>query len=233
MSPHTGLRGPQECCGSVLTDTVEDYLKSIFKLSGRNEPARTNALAEQLDVAPPSVSAMLKRLDSHHLINRLDGHRVELTPHGLRHALEVVRRHRLLEEFLVRVLDVPWDEVHAEAEALEHALSDRLTQRLDSYLGHPTHDPHGDPIPPARGLHDERWALPLTQAQPGDRFRVNRISDLDSAAVRYLGSLGIRPGVVLEVLERVPFDGPLWVRVGGGRHALGERLAAIVHGEVS
>ncbi len=233
MSPHSGLRNPQECCGPVLTDTVEDYLKCIFTFSSRNEPAMTTALAGQLGVAPPSVSAMLKRLDSHQLTTRPDGHHVELTPHGLRHALDVVRRHRLLEEFLVRVLDVPWDEVHVEAEALEHALSDRLTERIDDYLGRPSHDPHGDPIPSGRSQHVERWARPLTQAGPGDRFRVERISDRDSAALRYLGSLGIRPGATLEVGEQVPFGGPLWVTVdGGAQQALGTALAAIVHGEV-
>ncbi len=230
---HASPRGSERCCGPILTDTVEDYLKSIFALSSRNEPTATSALAEWLQVAPPTVSAMLKRLDAHGLINRLEGHRVELTAHGLRHALDVVRRHRLIEEFLVRVLQVPWDEVHAEAEALEHAVSDRLTERIDSYLGHPTHDPHGDPIPTGRGQHVERWALPLAQARPGDRFRVARVSDRDSAALRYLGDLGIRPGVVLEVVEQVPFGGPLRIRIGDVQHGLGAPLTALVHGEVA
>jgi DtxR family transcriptional regulator, Mn-dependent transcriptional regulator len=145
----------------------------------------------------------------------------------------VVRRHRLLEEFLARVLEVPWDEVHDEAEVLEHAVSDALVQRIDAYLGHPTHDPHGDPIPSPNVRHVETWTGPLAAAEPGTTFRVERVRDRDSAALRYLGSLGIRPGAVLAVLDRTPFAGPLWVRVDEQTHGLSTALTDLVHGSVT
>ena len=232
MSTHSADR-IAPCCEIVHTPAVEDTLKSIFALSTRNEPTTTSALAAQLGVAPPTVTAMINRLCANGLVLRGAGHRVELTDHGLRHALDVVRRHRLLEEFLVRVLDVPWDEVHDEAEVLEHAVSDALIRRIDRFLGHPTHDPHGDPIPSAHGPHVETWTGALADIEPGTTFRVERVSDRDGAALRYLGALGIRPGAVLDVLERAPFDGPLWVRVDEQAHGLSAALAALVHGSVT
>jgi DtxR family Mn-dependent transcriptional regulator len=217
----------------VHTEAVEDTLKAIFALSTRNETTTTSALAGQLGIAPPTVTAMVKRLAGNELAVRTAGHRVALTEHGLRHALDVVRRHRLLEEFLARVLDVPWDEVHDEAEVLEHAVSDDLVRRIDAYLGHPTHDPHGDPIPSPSARHVETWTGPLAEAEPGVTFRVERVSDRDSAALRYLGSLGIRPGVELAVLDQAPFAGPLWVRVDGQAHGLSATLTTLVYGSMT
>ena len=211
---------------------VEDYLKTVFHLCAQRGGATTSTLAGQLELAAPTVSAMLKRLEAADLVQRSQGHVVELTEHGRRHALGVVRRHRLLEMFLVRVLDVPWDEVHDEAEVLEHALSPRLEERIDALLGRPTHDPHGDPIPPATGQHVEDWASPLTAAPAGCSFHVQRVSDRDSGALRHLAELGIGPGSVLENLDWAPFGGPLWVEVDGRRHALGSGLVQVVHGEV-
>lgn len=219
------------CCGIEQTEAVEDYLRTIFKLAGRESPVTTSVLAEQLRVTPPTVSAMLKRLEASGLITRSASHRVRLTGHGERHATEVTRRHRLVETFLVQVLGLSWDEVHAEADVLEHALSERLEDRIDAVLGHPTHDPHGDPIPSRVGDHVETWATPLAAAATGSQFRVDRVADDDSEALRYLADRGILPGVVLEVLDREPFGGPLWVRVGTSSHALGPPLAETVHGE--
>ena len=124
-------RGHHACCSVVHTETVEDYLKAIFELVTRTGGATTSTLAERLGVAAPTVSAMLKRLAPDDLVARQGAHRVTLTEHGMSHALAVVRRHRLIEEFLVKVLDVPWEDVHAEAEVLEHAVSDRLLDRID------------------------------------------------------------------------------------------------------
>lgn len=218
----------------MITGAVEDYLKAIYALQTREETATTSSIAARLDVSPPSVSAMLKRLESDHLVARarIRPRLVRLTTQGEAHALRVIRRHRLLETFLARVLGLSWDEIHAEAELLEHVVSDRLLARIDAILGHPTHDPHGDPIPPEHGTHSERWADPLSEAPDHSRFRVERVSDRDSAALRHLAALGIRPSVELEVESRDPFGGPLWVRVAGRRHALGPQLAAIVHGTV-
>jgi DtxR family Mn-dependent transcriptional regulator len=216
----------------VHTEAVEDTLKAIFKLSGRCEPATTTALAEILGVTAPTVSTMLKRLQAHDLVARDAQHAAELTAHGADHARAVVRRHRLLETFLVRVLDVPWDEVDAEAEVLEHAVSDQLLDRIDTLLGHPVADPHGDPIPPAGGGHVEAWGDRLDGVPTGAAFRVDRIHDRDDAALRYLAELGVRPGTVVQVVERAPFGGPLWLRVGGQKRALGDALTTLVHGTV-
>jgi DtxR family Mn-dependent transcriptional regulator len=220
------------CAVLSTTRATEDYLKAVYGLAtrGSGDPVTTGALAHQLGLSSPSVSAMTKRLEREHLLERPGPRGVRLTAQGERAALRVVRRHRLLETFLVRVLDVPWDEVHAEAELLEHALSDRLEERIDNALGHPTRDPHGDPIPSRDGSHDEDWGECLGDAPAGGRFRVERVSDRDSEALRYLGVLGVVPGAVLEVDEQSPFEGPQWVRIRGERHALGAPLTRLVHG---
>lgn len=221
------------CCGLELTEAVEDYLKAVFQLATEdptgNGRATTSAVAARLGVSAPSASAMLKRLGAHQLLVR-SPETLSLTPHGERHALQVVRRHRLLETFLAEVLEVPWDEVHAEAEILEHVVSDRLEARIDAVLGHPGRDPHGDPIPPRDGRHSEDWAEPLDAAPAGTAFTVERVSDRDSAALRYLADLDIRPGVTLRVEDQDPFGGPLWVWVDEARHALGRDLTPLVHG---
>lgn len=230
MSAPSVVRRRYDCCEIAHSDVVENYLKAVFALTGRGEVVGTSTLAEHLGVSPPTVSVMLKKLVAAGLVSRPSVHEVQLTEHGGRHALGIVRRHRLLEAFLSEVLAVPWDEVHAEAEVLEHAVSERLVDRIDALLNHPTRDPHGDPIPPAHGSHEEEWTESLAAAEPGYRFRVERVSDQDSGALRYLGALGIRPGVVLEVDGRDPFGGPVWVRIDGGRHGLGPALADLVHG---
>jgi DtxR family Mn-dependent transcriptional regulator len=218
------------CCGKSHTEIMEGYLNAIFTLANRSGAVTTSAVAGELGVAAPTVSAMLKRLEANDLIRRSDDHQIGLTEHGTRHALGVVRRHRLLEVFLAEVLSVPWDEVHAEAKVLEHGISARLEARIDAFLGHPTRDPHGDPIPPPSGQHVEDWASPLAAAPAGSRFLVERVSDRDSGALRHLAELGIRPGAVLAVLEWVPFGGPLWVDIDGRRHPLGSGLVQVLHG---
>lgn len=228
--PNTLLRKTYPCCALRHTEAVEDALKVIFKMAGHGEPATTSGLAQHLGVTAPTVSAMLKRLDSHGLVQRGDGHTATLTAHGADHARAVIRRHRLLETFLSRVLDVPWDEVHAEAEVLEHAVSDRLLTRIDEHLDHPAADPHGDPIPPPTGVHSEQWGQRLDCVQAGSVFRVERVDDRDSAALRYLASIGIRPGVSLVVVERAPFGGPLWLRVDGNEEAVGDQLTTLIYG---
>lgn len=218
------------CC--ELSPSMEDYLKALLHLAAEGMAVTTTSLANRVDVAPPSASAMLRRLREAELVTGGAGHELELTDHGRRHALRVVRRHRLVETFLAEVLDVPWDEVHAEAERLEHALSPALEDRIATRLGEPTHDPHGDPIPPRDGEHDEAWPDPLDSAPAGARFVVERVSDRDSGVLRYLDELGIRPGTTLLVGERDPFGGPLWVEVDGRSRPLGLPLARLVHGTV-
>lgn len=232
--PVIGVRGATrrhpECCAITHTDAVEDALRTVFVRAGRGDPVSTSTLASDLSVAAPTMSIMLKRLEEHGLVERTDDHRAVLTEHGARHARQVVRRHRLLEAFLARVLDVPWDEVHDEADLLEHAVSDLLLARIDAMLDHPTLDPHGDPIPSPHQQHEEAWGQRLDRAHAGTRFRIERVYDRDSAALRYLAELGMQPGTTVAVGEREPFGGPLWVSVGSRRHALGEGLAVLVHG---
>jgi DtxR family transcriptional regulator, Mn-dependent transcriptional regulator len=216
----------------VTSRARQDYLKVIYALTTSGHSVTNGLLARELGVSPPSVSAMVKRLTGEELLQRPHGRLLRLTGTGEHAALQVIRRHRLLEAFLAQVLGMPWDEVHAEAESLEHAVSERLEERIDAVLGHPERDPHGDPIPPRHGPHDETWGEVLDSAVAGCCFRVDRVSDRDSAALRYLGELGIAPGVVLEVGQQEPFSGPRWIRIDDKRHALGGRLTKLVHGHV-
>lgn len=214
------------------TRATEDYLKRIYRLSSRGEPVTTGGLARSLGVSSPSASAMIKRLESEHYLERSRDTGLQLTDDGRAAALRVVRRHRLLETFLAQVLDLPWDEVHDEAELLEHALSERLEERIDAALGHPRFDPHGDPIPPRHGPHREEWGPSLDTVPAGVRFRVVRVDDRDSDALRYLGELGVVPGVELDVEEQAPFGGPRWVRLHGERLPLSSQLTRLLHGQV-
>jgi DtxR family Mn-dependent transcriptional regulator len=211
---------------------MEKYLRAIYLLRFQAPPVLTSQVAARLGVAPPSVSAMLRRLRTAGLLADSGSAGIALSEHGERHAMNVIRRHRLIETFLVRAVGMRWDEVHAEAEALQHAASELLIERIDSELGHPRRDPHGDPIPPPSGDHVEDWSPALADAPEGACFQVDRVSDEESAALRYLGGLGIGPGVKLRVAEREPFGGPLWVEVGGRRRALGTQLTYLVHGVV-
>jgi DtxR family Mn-dependent transcriptional regulator len=218
------------CCDAMRSAAMSKYLRVIYVLSFKAPPVLTSAVAARLGVSAPSVSAMLHRLGAAGLVAGSGGDGIVLSEHGQRHAREVVRRHRLIEAFLVQAAGMSWDEVHHEAEAMQHAVSDLLIDRIDAALGRPRHDPHGDPIPPPSGEHAEDWPPALADAAAGGRFRVDRVSDEDSAALRYLASLGVRPGVVLRVLEREPFGGPLWIEIEGQRRALGTPLARLVHG---
>jgi DtxR family transcriptional regulator, Mn-dependent transcriptional regulator len=210
------------------TTAVQDYLKTIYLVAAAGDEVTTSAIAERLGVSAPSVTAMVKKLAERKLVRYTPYREIRLTPSGEALAVEVVRHHRLLEAYLHDVLGLSWDEVHEEAEVLEHALSERLEDRIAEALGHPTHDPHGDPIPPKNGEHTEVRFDALDAAPPGNRMRVERVSDRDPEALRYLARLGIRPRAELTVTERAPFDGPIWVEVGGVRHALGRALAGIV-----
>src|SRR5579875_250200 len=208
-----------------LTTAVQDYAKAIYTLETRHGSASTNDLAELLGVRPASVSGMLRKLSALGLAEHERYRGARLTERGRRVALEVIRHHRLLELFLVESLGMTWDEVHSEAEVLEHALSEELEELIAAKLGDPTVDPHGDPIP-SRELQLAETAAPaLAELEPGESGRFVRVSDSDPAMLRYLGERGIVPGATLELLERQPFDGPLFVRVGDAVHVLGATLA--------
>jgi DtxR family Mn-dependent transcriptional regulator len=210
----------------LRTSAVEDYTKAIYALEMRDrEAVTTNALADRLGVTAGSASAMVKRLGELGLAEHRPYHGVSLTEQGRRVALEVMRHHRLLELYLVESLGVPWDRVHEEAEVLEHVLSEELEELIAAKLGDPTHDPHGDPIP-TRDLEIEEGSTDSLQSlRAGDRATFTRVSDADPEMLRFLAGRGIAPGDQLEVVDKQPFDGPLFVRIGGEVHVLGGKLA--------
>src|SRR4051794_21628893 len=211
---------------SHVPPAVEDYAKAIYALAGPDAAAvTTNALAEKMGVTAASASGMVRKLDELGLVSHVPYKGVALTDAGVRVALEVLRHHRLLELYLAESLGLPWDQVHAEAEVLEHHLSEALEERIAEKLGNPTVDPHGDPIPTRELQIEVRPTVALQSVEDGCRGRFVRISDTDPEMLRYLADRGIRPGDSFEVVERQPFGGPLFVRFGGEVHVLGGALA--------
>ena len=208
-----------------LSVAVQDYLKAIYALESAGERVTTSALASRMHVSAPSATAMTKRLDELGLVERLPYRGVALTDAGRTNALEVLRHHRLLERYLVDRLGLSLDEVHAEAELLEHALSEELEARIDEELGYPTHDPHGDPIPDSELRLTHAEDRTLLELEPGARVSIARVPDDDPALLRYLGTLGLVPGSRLELVARAPFDGPVTVRTDRGEHAISRDLA--------
>ena len=210
----------------LLTRSVEDYLKTIYLLSQGGEPASTNDIAHQLGLSAPSVSGMIKRLAEQGLVEHEPYKGVELTPEGRRLAIRMVRRHRVLEAYLVAKLGYDWDGVHGEAERLEHAVSDGLINRMAAALGDPQVDPHGDPIPTADGWVEELVFPPLVEVTVGTEAEIRRVSTADPERLRYLASLGLKPGTSVTVMDRQPFNGPTTVRVGKLTHMIGHELAS-------
>jgi DtxR family transcriptional regulator, Mn-dependent transcriptional regulator len=209
----------------AVTAAVEDYVKAVYMLELRDGTASTTALASRLEVTPAAVSGMLRKLTALGLVEHEPYHGVRLTNRGRLVALEVIRHHRLLELFLVENLGMGWDEVHAEAEVLEHVLSEELEEVIAAKLGHPTLDPHGDPIPSRElAITDDVGSCDLYQLEPGARATLVRVSDDDPEMLRFLTERGITPGTRLEVIDRQPFEGPLSVRVGDEVHVLGAVL---------
>ncbi len=212
-----------------ITHAMEDYLKAVYRLKSDGGAVTTQRLAEELGISGPSVTNMVKRLDELKMLSHTRYQGVELTPAGEKVALEVLRHHRLLEVYLAQSLGFPWDEVHAEAERLEHLVSDELERRIDEALGHPSHDPHGAPIPTSDGMMPTRSDRCLADLAPGEVAVVQEVSDRDPEQLRYLGTLGLRPGQRVELIERLPFEGPIRLRVGDDEHLIGAPLARIVH----
>lgn len=212
-----------------VSDAAGDYLKAVLRLS-RDGPASTNAIAKHLGFTPASVSGMLARLAAADLIDHRPYRGATLTERGRREALRLMRRHRLVETFMIQHLGYGWEEVHHEAEAIEHAISDRFAERLDALLGHPSHDPHGDPIPGPDGTVPETPDVPLHDVEEGRELRVARLLSQDRELLAHLAELGIAPGARVRVVAREPRGGMLRVQVGGCDHALSRDLAAMVRG---
>lgn len=212
----------------ALTRSVEDYLKAIYHLSHDGLPATTSDIAERLELSAPSVSGMIKRLADQGLLEHVPYKGVELTPEGRRAALRMLRRHRILETYLVQRLGYSWDTVHAEAERLEHAVSDALVDRMAGALGNPGIDPHGDPIPGPDGSMAEVIYTPLTDLPEGETAVVRRAATSDAERLRYLAEVGLVPGAEIVVMSRHPFSGPVTVRVAGRERVVGHTIAGQV-----
>lgn len=195
---------------------VQDYLKAMFQLTeeAAGEAITTSQVADALSVTTASASNMIKRLDALGYVTQVKRQGAALTSFGRRAALEVVRHHRILETYLATRLGLSWDEVHAEAEVLEHHVSPGLAERMAEIMGHPEHDPHGHPIPSAAGVVPHPSGRPLSELSSGERGMVASVDDRDDELLRFLAERGLVPGADLEVLELAPFGGPMSLRVG-------------------
>jgi DtxR family Mn-dependent transcriptional regulator len=223
---NASVRSPQP----PLTRSVEDYLKSIFHLTSQGGFATTSDIAAMLEIAPPSVSGMMKRLSETGLIEHVPYRGVQLTPQGRRAALQMIRRHRILEVYLTRKLGYDWGDVHVEAERLEHAVSEKLIERMADALGEPRYDPHGAPIPTAAGEIEEAELVTLAAAEVGATLVLQEVGDEDPERLLYLAEQGLTPGERLVVAARQPFNGPTTVRVGAGddTRVVGQELALLL-----
>ena len=209
----------------MISRAIEDYLKAIYQSTSNENKVSTSNLAQQMNRSPASVTNMLQKLSELKLVAYEPYQGVTLTTAGRKIALEILRHHRLIELYLADVLGYSWDQVHAEAEQLEHVISEEFEEKIDRALGHPTIDPHGDPIPTKEG----KIAVPPVQAlwetPGGEKVQVFRVSDRDPEVLRYLASIGILPDVELNVLKKDPFHGPIHVKIDDSEHSLSEELA--------
>jgi DtxR family Mn-dependent transcriptional regulator len=218
MTPERAIRD--------LSASVEDYLKAIYELESDGGAAGTNEIASALQIAPPSVSGMLRRLSSQGLVTHEPYKGVQLTREGRRAALKTIRRHRVIEAYLTQALGYPWDRVHDEAERLEHAASDELIDRMASAIGEPATDPHGAPIPTREGtLTAEPELMNLAELAPGASATIARVGDRDGERLRYLATLGVAIGTEVELVAKEPYEGPITLRIGTRRRLIGPELA--------
>jgi len=211
-----------------LSRSAEDYLKTIWQLAQHGD-ASTSDIAERLDVAPPSVTGMIKRLAEAGHVEYEPYRGVRLTAQGRIAALAVIRRHRIVETYLITKLGYDWSNVHEEAERLEHVVSAELVERMSFALGHPRYDPHGAPIPTREGEIETMAVVPLDEVEVGARVAMRQVGDDDPERLRYLKSIGLVPMAVLQVLDRQPYGGPITVRIGETEtrdRVIGPELAA-------
>ncbi|UCF39351.1 MAG: metal-dependent transcriptional regulator [Acidobacteriota bacterium] len=208
---------------------MEDYLKAIYELSSVQPRVSTSQVAEWMKCTPASVTNMLQKLSGLKLVDYTPYQGVELTQAGTKIALSVLRHHRLIELYLEEVLGYSWDQVHEEADQLEHVISEEFEARIDRALGHPKKDPHGAPIPAKDGTLPEERLTNLWDAVQKVELTIARVEDKDSEALRYLAAMGLLPGVRLSIIKKAPFSGPVHVRVGAEEHTLSETLARKIH----
>jgi DtxR family transcriptional regulator, Mn-dependent transcriptional regulator len=216
----------------ALSRSVEDYLKAIYGLCETGEAASTSAIAGALDIQPASVTGMVKRLADAELLEHVPYRGVRLTKRGSREALRVLRRHRILETFLCERLGYAWDDVHGEAERLEHAASDELIERMAAALDFPRHDPHGAPIPTSAGTIESTDPATLADARPGDRVRIRAVRDEDSADLRSMAAEGLVPGARVIVTEAQGVEGAVEISLdekGAESRAVQDQLARQIY----
>jgi len=213
---------------STFTRAQQDYLKALYQLHGDERPVPTRDLAQRLGISSPSVSEMVTRLSAQGLVEHDRYRGQQLTREGRKVALELVRHHRLLEMFLVRVLGYSWDEVHDEAERLEHVISERMEQRIFELLGRPELDPHGHAIPTLTGKVRPVSNRPLSECRAGEKLVVQGVSDDDPVRLRELERRGLLPGTRLEMVEESKFEGPISVRIKGRRMSIPLGLARVM-----
>jgi len=212
----------------IYSEAIEDFLKTVYLLQQESDRVQTSVLADALGITAPSTTEMAKKLAKANLVVHEPYRGIRLTSTGERVALEIVRNHRLLELFLVQALSYSWDEVHEEAERLEHAVSERLAQRIAEYLGHPRYDPHGDPIPGPKGDIHERELTPFSEWPLGVKGRVARLRDQSPEMLRYLAEKHLVIGAIVETIKRDPFDGPLTLIVEDSEQMIGLTVAQYV-----
>ncbi|GAC1508166.1 MAG: metal-dependent transcriptional regulator [Vulcanimicrobiaceae bacterium] len=211
-----------------FAESTEEYLEAVYRLEREGPGVTTSGLASELGVAPASVSGMLKKLASDGYLEHRSRGEAKLTIKGLEVAVRVMRRHRLAERLLTDVLGMPWDQVHAEACMLEHAISDQVEARLVEVLGNPTTCPHGHPIPPKDLSDPERIGFPLAQVETGARALVHGVTEEVPEILRYLGEINLRPGTNVRVVEKAPLGGPVTITIEGATHAISLELARMV-----
>lgn len=209
----------------ILSQSIEDYLKAIFTLQSEGERASTTKIAASLEVSSASATNMIKRLSEMGLVDYQSYKGSKLTTSGKKIALEIIRHHRLLELYLLEVMGYSWDEVHDEAEKLEHHISEQFEDKIANLLDDPTHDPHGDPIPSKEGIMPQMDAQPLIEAEPNQEYILSRVKDQDPELLRYLEKIGMLPGIKIKLKEKAPFNGPLTLLVEHEEQAIGHDVA--------
>lgn len=226
-------------CG-LTTDGMLDYLAAIYRLNDQHEKITTGLLAEQMHVSPAAASSMLRRLEEANLIQRSNADGILLTEQGRLAALQLIRRHRLLEVFLIQVMGFTWDQVDAEAHRMEHAISSAFEDRMDALCGYPTRCPHGDPIPAKDGTLPPDPSVPLLSLTPGQTGILRRVTARDPRALRYLARLALTPGRRVRLVDVAPFNGPVTLEILDNDNGqspqdpviLGQELAAHLYVEV-
>jgi len=209
-----------------ISETMRDYLGEIYRLGHGNAWVSTTALAEVLDVSGPASVRMARRLHKAGLVDHLPYKGIQLTPHGRKVALLNIRRHRLVERFLVDVLKFGWDEVHDKADRLQKGVNQAIENRMDELMDHPATCPHGDPIPTPDGTMPEIDDKPLTVVAPGKQGKITRVKTRESEKLQYLAEIGLVPGTPFELVNRAPFNGPIRLKVGRDEQVIGTELAA-------